>query len=42
MLFLHEITLADELNLDLKQIIQDKSKTTDLMIVKFKHGIRVD
>lgn len=38
---LHEITLADELNIDIKQVIQDKSKNTDLLQIKFKLGLQV-
>jgi hypothetical protein len=38
---LHEITLADELNIDIKQVTQDKSKTTDLLRVTFKLGLQV-
>ena len=38
---LDEVTLADELNIDIKKVTQDKSKTTDLLRVKFKFGLQV-
>jgi hypothetical protein len=39
---LNDLTLAEELNLDLNKIIEDKYKTTDIIKVSFIYGLKVD
>ena len=41
MVKLNELTLAEELNLDLNEIIEDKYKTTDIIKVSFIYGLKV-
>lgn len=38
---LNELKLSDELNLDVKIIIQDKFKTTDAIQIRFTYGPKV-